>query len=242
MASTSAAPSRGREAALAALAADLRRIFGVRLRSLVAYGAGRPASGAPLHTLALADTVTFADLTACAPLADVWRRAGLAVPLILSTAEFTRTLDVFPVEYGAILDDYTVVEGDDLLGGLAIAESDLRRACELQAKSLLIHLREGFLESGRDPHAVAELVAASASAFRSLLVNLARLQGRERVGDDDALAVATARMCGVPADLTRDILRFGRAHTVAIDATALLARYIDGVERLWAYVDGWRPR
>ena len=53
------------------LSADLRRIFGTRLQSLVAYGAPDDPDG--VHTLALVDRLDFHDLTACAPRTGDWR-------------------------------------------------------------------------------------------------------------------------------------------------------------------------
>ena len=72
------------------------------------------------------------------------------MPLLLSRQEFARSLDVFPVEYGEIVANHVTIVGDDPFAGATIAEADLRRSCELQAKSHLIHLREGFLEAGGD--------------------------------------------------------------------------------------------
>jgi hypothetical protein len=226
-------------AAAAALAADLDRIFGRRLDSLVAYGLHHRTAGAdegPLHTLALVSRVEFADLTACIPLAAAWRRRGLAVPLILGREEFSRSLDAFPLEYGDIIAHHVVVAGRTPFEGWAVADADLRRACEQQAKSHLIHLREGFLESGGSPEAVAGLIAASAAPFRVLLGNLARLEGLEA----DDLPAAASRI-GLDDSVVREVLASRTQSTIA-DPTALLARYITVVERLWAAVDSWRGR
>lgn len=211
-------------AALDALAADLRRVFGARLQALVAYGDPSAADG--WHTLALVDDIEFRDLAACVPLADRWRRAGLAEPLILSRHEFLRTLDVFPLEYGDIIAHHTVIDGGDPFEGVAVAEADLRRACELHAKSHLIHLREGFLESGGHAPAVSRLIGHSAAAFQTLLANVERL---------DPGAVSRA---GIPDDLVREVAT--AAESTIADPTALLSRYITAVERLWQQVDGWR--
>src|SRR5215212_8691852 len=121
------------------LAADLGRVFGARLRTVAAYGLHAPAP-APrvLHTLALVDRLTFEDLAACVPRAAGWRRRSLAVPLILEHEEFLRTLDVFPLEYGDIIAHHVLLAGQDLFEGARVSASDLRRACELSAKSHLI--------------------------------------------------------------------------------------------------------
>lgn len=203
--------------ALERLAADLRRVFGERLQSVVAYGADRP-----LHSLVLVDRVAFGDLAACIPLTDGWHRAGIATPLLLSRDEFLRTLDVFPVEYGAIIEDHVVVAGANPFDGCAVREADLRRAVEAQAKSHLIHLREGFLEADGQPDGVARLIGGSVPAYRALLRNLARLA-------PSAVTDANGRL----------LAELSSVNTIA-EPSALFARYVADVERIWGYVDGWR--
>jgi hypothetical protein len=236
-----------RRAAATALTADLRRVFGPRLRALVAYGVrGETDGDAWLHTLALVEGMTFDDLAACAPATAGWKRLRVAIPLLISLDEFRRTLDVFPLEYDHILTDHVVIEGEDPFEGIRVAESDLRRACEVQAKSHLIHLREGFLEGSREPRAIAALIASSAPAFRSLLIDIARLdrKGGHAAGEidrsDEAIANAAQQTIGLPADVVRDVLSAERATSTAVDPTALLARYIDAAAQVWRYVDRWR--
>jgi len=210
--------------ALKPLAADLQRIFGTRLLSLVAYGPPDHPDGA--HTLALVERLDFQDLTACAPRTSDWRRAGAAVPLLLSREEFLRTLDVFPVEYGSIIANHQLVAGQNVLATMHVAEADRRRGCELQAKSHLIHLREGYVETGGDPGRVARLLAASAPGLRALMENLEQL-------DSEAAARA-----GLTPELMREV---AAANSTSIaDPSPLLARYLTAVERLWQEVDRWR--
>jgi hypothetical protein len=232
--------------AVDALTADLSRIFGARLRSLVAYGLDARADGDdPLRTLALVEHYGFDDLNRCAPLVRGWRRLGLAVPLLLTRHEFIRTLDVFPLEYGNLIATHVVIlttPGEAPFDGTHVSNADRRRGCEQQAKSHLIHLREGFLETGGNPPDVAELIAASAPAFRALLVALARLELSDAANpDNDELAAIAEETIGVPASLIKDILAAPKAASSAADPAALMARYIDASERIWRFVDGWRP-
>lgn len=207
------------------LAADLQRIFGARLQSLVAYGnlEGDPDG---VHTLALVQHLTFQDLSACVPLAAGWRTSGFAVPLILTMDEFRRTLDVFPIEYGGIIARHVVIAGINPFTGLEVNEADLRRACELQVKSHLIHLREGYLENGADGPALARMVAASSPMLNALVANIERLEA------------GTAERAGLTPELLNEIAS-ADATTIA-DPSPLLARYIAAVERLWHQVDRWR--
>ena len=237
--------SRDQQSAASTLAADLRGTFGSRLHALVAYGLSAPDQ--LLHTLALVDEVTFKDLTACAPSVHRWRRAGLAVPLLLSRDEFDRSLDVFPVEYGEIVANHITIVGEDPFAGARIAEADLRRSCELQAKSHLIHLREGFLEAGGDPQETVYLIASSTHAFRALLGNISRLdRGPARPGapetGDAALAAFAEHTIGVSASVVREVLAFKAASGAIAEPTGLLSQYVAATEQIWEYVDGWNRR
>jgi hypothetical protein len=215
-------------------------VFDTRLHSVAAYGLeAQAASPRLLHTLALVERLAFADLAACMPLAAGWRRRSLAVPLILEREEFLRTLDVFPLEYGDIIANHVLVAGANPFTATRIAPADVRRACELSAKSHLIHLREAFMETGGDTQAIGRLIAASAPAFRTLLRNIARL-----ADDSDPDIAATAeRQIGIPASVVREVLSAGTGMQSTIaEPTALLARYIAAAERVWEYVDTWRAR
>lgn len=225
--------------ALAALASDLGRVFGPRFHSLAAYGLNIPAEPRLVHSIALVERLGFDDLTQCAPLVSTWRRGSLAVPLILEREEFLRTLDVFPLEYGDIIAHHVLVAGSDLFAGARVSPDDARRACELGAKSHLIHLREGFLEAGGNAQATARLIGASAAPFRALLANLARLSA-----DDDLDVAATAeRQIGIPATVVREVMAVGAGNNSTIaDPTALFARYLDAAEQVWEFVDTWRAR
>ena len=136
---TTQSPRRGDPGPLAAALHDLQHIFGDRLQAFVAYG---DANAIPAPSLALVQTISADDLNRCAARVLSWHRAGCATPLMLTRDEFAGSLDAFPIEYGEILDTHRVLFGADPFAGLAIRDEDLRRACEVQVKSHLVHLRE----------------------------------------------------------------------------------------------------
>ena len=225
------------------LVADLREVFRNRLQSVCAYGLD-DREDAGVRTIAFVEHLAFDDLAACAPRARGWQDRGLEVPLLLQSDEFTRSLDVFPLEYGEIIAHHVLLYGDDPFRTVTVSEPDRRRGCELQAKSHLIHLRESFLETHGDPRTVARMIAASAEGFRRLLENLVTLVSPSAPHADGHpdLPHAAERLLGVPAALTRDVLATaasGGPSTIA-DPNALLSRYIDAVEDIWRFVDQWK--
>lgn len=234
--------SAAQQKAIDALARDLDDIFGARLRSLVAYP-GNQADGS-VHSCAIVDGLVFRDLVSCLPQTESWHRRGIAVPLMLASGELERTVDIFPLEYSSIVADYVVVRGADPFQGISIPVEDVRRATEGQAKSHLIHLREAFLESHGETTRIGRLIASSAAPLRALLTNIARLHDNapgETLSDQALGTMAETRM-GISAALIREILASsGGGQSTIADPSALLAHYVEAAQRIWAYVDGWRP-
>ena len=240
-------------AAVETLERELRGIFDRRLRSLVVYGqranAHREASGhhgggqghseaLPIRTLAIVDTAARDDLRACAARVASWHDAGLATPLVLAAHEFEQSLDVFPLEFGAILADHEVVAGTPLTA--VVDPADLRRACEVQARSHLLHLRQGYLETRGNVDALAVLIVASAAPLAALLTSLARLEG---LATDDATASAryVERAIGLAGETLAHIAGLvGVREMASPEAERIFPAYLEAVERLVGHVDGWR--
>jgi hypothetical protein len=220
---------------------DLRALFGSRLRSLVAYRDASGAAMAPTPTLAVVDGLTPDDLRACADRIASWHEAGLATPLLLRTEEFGRSLDAFPYEFGAILADHVVVSGENPFRGLRVERADLRRACEIQARSHLLHLREGYLETRGRSDALAELISRSLAPFAALLASVARLVADGASGSNEAVAVVERALGLEPGALAGIARRTAHAPISSNEARQMFPAYLDAVDRLTHYIDQWSP-
>jgi hypothetical protein len=229
-------------AAVDRLLTDLRAIFGVRLISLVVYGRharGGTPRDVPVHTLALVDGLSFADLDACGRVSRGWQRDGLAVPLVINRAEFARSLDAFPVEFGAIIDAHTVIDGPDPFADLGVSAADLRRACEIDIKGHLLHLREAYIERHGELDGVARLVETSAGALRTLVGNVARLDGR-RIDSTGSLSPYLAEILSPAHERAlMAVLSLGDTPMAADDAARMFPDYLAAAEALAQYVDAW---
>src|SRR3982751_705541 len=239
--------------AVRALERDLRGIFGSRLQSLAIYGARAATAdahhagdahghgaAAPTRTLAVVESMTRDDLRAAATRVDAWHDAGLATPLLLGASEFSQSLDAFPLEFGAMLADHVVVTGDNPFASLSVDPADVRRAVEVQARSHLLHLREGFLETRGRADALSVLILQSAPAFAGLLSSLARLEGQP-AHDPSAIARHGERLLGVTGGSISDIVALAHLREISSqDAERLFPPYLDAIEKLVSYVDNWR--
>ena len=208
--------------AVTALNTDMREMFGDRLRSVVAYAVTDRTADTPQPTLVVVDALTPADLRACAARVVKWHESGLATPLILEASEFARSLDAFPYEFGAIIADHAMVSGENPFAGLQVDPGDMRRACEIQARSHLLHLREGYIETQGRSDALAELIGRSAAPLSALLRSVARLKG---ISAADGVLAQVAALNG--KELSPEAAR------------RLFPDYLSAVEYLTTEIDRW---
>jgi hypothetical protein len=225
--------------AVATLERELRGVFGARLQSLVMYGLQAGRHRKEIRTLALVESLTEQDLRGCASRVSAWHSSGLATPLILPAKEFDRSLDVFPLEFSAIIADHVLVVGDAPFGRADVEAADLRRACEIRARGHLLHLREGFIEAAENGNALAILIVESAAPLNALLASVARLAGRQSL-EPEAAARHAERTLNLPGGVIADVARLASVHEIpAGDAERIFPAYLSAMESLVEYVDGW---
>lgn len=220
------------------LASDLQRVLDERFVALVAYS--------PTRAVAFATRLAADDLQALAPLVDRWHHEGLDTPLLLTPHEFRRSFDAFPLEYGAILDRHLLIAGTSPFDDARPSDADIRRACEVQAKAFLIHVRQGWLHAADHHHEQAVMLEQSAAPLRVLLANVARLsqQGAEATSDNDEALVAFGEThIGLPAEVLRGVLALDAHPERAGDLVKspdFMTAYLLAAETLWAFADSWR--
>jgi hypothetical protein len=243
--------------AISALERDLRAVFGGRLQSLVVYGlrASGAAGEARGHghetgdghgperkltrTLAVVDGLSQDDLRKCAGRVDSWHDAGLDTPLLVAAHEFARALDVFTFEFGSILADHVVAYGSDPFLGLRVEAADLRRACEVEARGHLLHLREGYLETRGRGDALSMLIVQSAPAFAALVTSVAHLDGVDAARADVAARHVEHRV-SLPAAASAIVALAGASEISSAEAERLFGPYLETVARLVGYIDTWK--
>ena len=213
---------------------DLKVIFGARLEAFVTYA----PTVSPAPSLALVTSLDLADLGACAARVRRWQQGGAATPVVLTRREFARSLDAFPVEFGEIITHHETLHGDDPFAGLTVASRDLRRACESQIRSLLLHIREDYMEAAGAHRAVAAVVLDSAAEFRALLNLVARLAGE--TGDQRHLAQWAQERLGLDGKVVSDVLHIANElERSGIDAARLFPQYLAVTEQLARHIDEW---
>jgi hypothetical protein len=211
------------------MASDLARVFDARFLALVASGAR--------SSIAFVTTIASRDLEALGPLAETWRSEGLDTPLVLTPTEFRRSLDTFPLEYGAVLMRHEVIAGVPPFSDITIHARHIRRACEVLAKAHLLHLRQGWIESDGHEAALASLLVASAEPLRALLLHVSQLH--DHGGPKSDAALDGARLAGLDEALVSDLFALDREPARVKALLHRMPDYLALAERLWVFVDQW---
>jgi hypothetical protein len=243
-----AQPQGGAAMTLDDLVARLHAAHGDQLRAVVLYGSAATgevrAARSDYNVLVLVESLGLGALRAVAGATRAWQEAGHPPPLTLTTREWRASADIFPMEYSDVLAHHRVLHGDFPREGIRVEPADLRRELEHQVLGKLLQLRTAVMRAGQDPARELALLEASLSTMMVLFRATARLHGEAPPSQREALAGWAGQAAGFdPAPFVRVVRHVsGVAPLPAGDAAAVLAGYLDALERLLTYVDAHVPR
>ena len=109
----------------------------------------------------------------------------------------------------------------------------------MQARSLLVHLRQGLLEAAGHTERLDHLVVDAALPLRHLLTHFATLEGARAENVDDLVKFAAQRL-GLPGDLVKAVLALEPMPEGARHVSRRLPEFLSAAERLWSSVDQWQ--
>jgi hypothetical protein len=228
------------------LVASLRNAFGSELRAVVLYGSAVAGEHIPkrsnYNVLVIVDALPLERLMAKASIAQAWTKAGNPPPLLLTHAEWRSSADIFPMEYADILERHRVLYGQAPFDGIHVSPAELRLQVENQALGKLLQLRQGVLALGNSGEQQVVLLAASLSAVMVVFRGVVRLHGDVPPTDYEALSALIGGYAGFDAAPFVQVVRHvrGAAPIAPGGASAVLAGYLQGMERLTAHLDQFR--
>src|SRR5678810_119420 len=126
------------------LVAQLQKVYGAQLRSVVLYGSAAAGEHIPkrsdYNVLVVVDELTMQHMRAGAAVARAWGEDGNPPPLTLTQSEWRGSADIFPMEYADILERHRVLFGDPPFDGISVDRKDLRLQLEQEAMGKVIKL------------------------------------------------------------------------------------------------------
>jgi hypothetical protein len=229
------------------LVTQLRAAYGEGLRAVVLYGSAAAGEHIPdrsdYNVLVIVDALDLDRLRAVSAVTRAWLDGGNPPPLTLTLAEWRRSADIFPMEYSDILDRHRVLHGSPSFEGLRVRIEDLRLQVEREAMGKLLQLRRGILATGSDGRRQLELLESSLSTLMVIFRGVVRLHGERPPADYAALSSLVASYAGFDPEPFARVSRHLKkeARLALVDSGTVLAKYLDGMERLVAHLDRFSP-
>ncbi|MFA5116773.1 MAG: nucleotidyltransferase domain-containing protein [Candidatus Omnitrophota bacterium] len=173
--------SGGHKSVLQDFTDNLRGIFKDELVSVILYGSaargeftGRESN---LNVLIVLKDAGLANLKKCTGLVNRFKFRALD-PFFLSRKYISDSLDVFPIEFLDMKENYAVLYGEDILKDIQVDTKNLRFQCEQELKAKLVSLRQAYLRQSRNGAALKYLMFRYATSLLHILKNMLRVKGK----------------------------------------------------------------
>lgn len=158
----------------------LIEIYNKDILSINLYGSAVGNDFSPknsdINVLFIFKKLTFQDLKKDLNVISQGISKKIAVPLFLTLEEITTSLDIFPVEFLEIKENYLCLYGDDILATLELSNKNLKLFCKEQIKGKVIRLRQAYMEVGLRKKGVEMLMKESLYSLIPIFRNLLRLK------------------------------------------------------------------
>jgi hypothetical protein len=228
------------------LVKQLRQVHGDSLRAVVLYGSaasGEQVAGySDYNVMVIVSSIALAQMRSLAQTMRAWQEAGNPPVLELTEAEWTRSADIFPMEYADILERHRLLHGTLAMTDIVVHTDHLRLQTEQEAMGKLLRLRRGVMVAGSDVKRQTELLRSSFSAMQVIFRAVLRLHGVRPARDAAQVIDATAARCGFDAAPFHRIVALVHGTPLPdTDVETVLAGYVDGLNALVEYLDRFTP-
>jgi len=187
----------------------LKDIYQENLVSLILYGSA--ASGefidnhSNLNLLVVLKDIAPEELKKASCLINKYRFKTIS-PLFLTEKYIQSSLDIFPIEFLDMQENYLVVQGLDVLKGINVDTRNLRFQCEQELKSKLINLKQLYIRINKDKLALRNLLFKSVTSVLHILRNVLRLKGKKPAYNKEDIVKELAAEFSIDASVWAKIL------------------------------------
>ena len=158
----------------------LKDIYHEELLSLVLYGSAASGEFVEKHSnFNLLVVLKNTDLENLKKSSKLMRKFKMINVLFLTEDYIMNSLDIFPIEFLDMQENYFLVYGKDILKDIHIDIRNLRFQCEQELKAKLIKLRQAYVMIHNDAAALRNLLFVSFTSILHIARNVLRLKGKK---------------------------------------------------------------
>ncbi len=156
----------------------LKDIYPEGLVSLILYGSAVSGEFVDKHSnLNLLAVLINTDLEVIKKSARLVRKFKMVNTLFLTEDYIANSIDIFPIEFLDMQENYFVLYGKDVLKDIQVDLRNLRFQCEHELKAKLLKLRQAYLLLINNLPALRGLLFMSFTSVLHILRNLLRIKG-----------------------------------------------------------------
>jgi len=156
---------------------ELKEIYPDELLSLTLYGSAVSGEFIDKHSnLNLLVVLKHTDLDIIKKSSKLIHKFKIINALFLSEDYIVNSIDIFPIEFLDMQENYCVLYGKDVLRDIQVDNRNLRFQCEQELKVKLLKLRQSYLLLNNKP-ALRSLLLASFTSVVHILRNVLRIKG-----------------------------------------------------------------
>jgi len=218
----------------------LKKIHGDGLISVILYGSGAsgelPPKAPKLNVLVVLASVGLEDLKKSSALL---KKFSVIVPLYLDQDYIYSSLDIFPIEFLDMRENYRLLYGKDVLADVVVDTRNLRFQCEQEFKSRLLGLRQAYLVSYKDARALKGILLKAFTSVLHLARNVLRLKGKNPPYNKQELLRHLAAEFHIDGRVWENILalKLGMLSLNSQATDDLFAVFMEDLEKLVDIVD-----
>jgi hypothetical protein len=192
-----------------------------------------------VNLLCVVRELSAANLQALSPAIAWWTASRFPAPLVFARKEIERAADVFPIEMLDIRQQHHILYGEDIFQNLNVPLDRHRVQLEHELRTKLLFLRQHYLLSSRDDKKVRLLMLDSVSNFATLFRHTLLTRGKQPPKTKPEVIEQLAIEIQLDPSPFLELLqvREGKAAADSLDAQAVFARYLQGIERVVEALD-----
>jgi len=160
-------------------------------------------------------------------------------PLFLTQANINSSLDIFPIEFLDMKENYKVIYGQDILRNLSIDIKNLRFQCEQELRIKLIALRQLYCKSSSHKRLLLSVLLKTYTSVLHILRNVLRLTGKPAPYKKDLIIHELSRTLSINVSVWQRILAIkNNSEKIALkDIDGLYAQFIEELDKWVEFVD-----
>ncbi len=161
-------------------------------------------------------------------------------PLFFTRDFINQSLDVFPVEFLDIKENYFVLFGEDVPANLNIDIKNLRYQCEHELRTKLINIRKLYLENLKNPRHLRSILVSSCNSVLHVTRNLLRIKNKPTPYIKDDIIKELSKEFGLDGGIFTKVLDIKKKNLKPgiLIAVGLFSDFINELEKIIKIVDG----